>query len=67
MSPPLSKDIISYDDGTEASIGNMAYDVVNFLHWAAEPEMEKRKSLGIKVVLFLSFLLILTIFAKKKI
>ena len=30
-----------------------AWDVVNFLMWAAEPSMEERKHTGVKVVLFL--------------
>ena len=59
MAPPLSDDLIQYTDGTDATLKNMAYDVVNFLQWAAEPEMEMRKKLGIKVI---SFLIIITIF-----
>ena len=31
----------------------MAADVVTFLAWAAEPTMEERKRMGIKVILFL--------------
>ncbi|ABD44387.1 cytochrome c1 [Anaplasma phagocytophilum] len=53
MAPPLSEGLVGYMDGTEASIENMARDVVNFLQWAAEPEMEARKKLGIKVVVSL--------------
>jgi ubiquinol-cytochrome c reductase cytochrome c1 subunit len=45
----------------------MAKDVVNFLQWAAEPEMEKRKSLGIRVIIFISILTILIWFANKAI
>ena len=59
MAPPLSDNLVQYTDGTDSKIENMAYDLVNFLQWAAEPEMEVRKKLGIKVI---SFLLILTIF-----
>ncbi|RZB13183.1 cytochrome c1 [Ehrlichia minasensis] len=59
MAPPLSDNLVQYTDGTDSKIENMAYDIVNFLQWAAEPEMEVRKKLGIKVI---SFLLILTIF-----
>ncbi len=59
MAPPLSDNLVQYTDGTDSKVENMAYDVVNFLQWAAEPEMEMRKKLGIKVI---SFLLILTVF-----
>ena len=34
----------------------MAKDVTNFLVWAAEPELEERKRMGVKVVLFLVLL-----------
>ena len=59
MAPPLSDYLVQYTDGTDSTVKDMAYDVVNFLQWAAEPEMEMRKKLGIKII---SFLLILTIF-----
>lgn len=48
MAPPLSKGLISYTDGTESTIEQMAHDVVTFLSWAAEPELEQRKAMGIK-------------------
>ncbi len=67
MSPPLSDGLIDYTDGTEASLHNMAYDVVNFLQWAAEPEMEQRKGAGIKVILFLIFCSALFIITNKKV
>jgi ubiquinol-cytochrome c reductase cytochrome c1 subunit len=53
MPPPLMEGIVEYDDGTEATISQMAHDVTVFLHWAAEPHMEERKRMGIAVVLFL--------------
>lgn len=53
MPPPLSDDQVSYSDGTKASVDQMARDVVSFLQWAAEPEMESRKQMGIKVLIFL--------------
>jgi len=53
MPPPLSEDIIEYQDGTKATINQMARDITEFLFWAANPHMEERKTIGIKVVLFL--------------
>ncbi|MBY0355765.1 MAG: cytochrome c1 [Rickettsiales bacterium] len=58
---------VQYSDKTEASIDQMARDVTSFLQWAAEPEMEARKKMGIKVMIFLSILTVLLYFAKKRI
>ncbi|QJC27446.1 cytochrome c1 [Anaplasma platys] len=66
MAPPLSKGLVSYMDDTEPTIENMARDVVNFLQWAAEPEMESRKKLGIKVVMSLTAGTILVIFVNRR-
>jgi ubiquinol-cytochrome c reductase cytochrome c1 subunit len=67
MAPPLSEDAIEYTDGTKPTVEQMARDVTTFLAWAAEPNLEQRKSMGIKVVLFLIVLLGLTIAVKKRI
>jgi len=56
MAPPLSEGQVEYPDGTEASVEQMAYDVSNFLMWAAEPKLEKRKRLGFQVLIFLLLL-----------
>jgi len=53
MAPPLSDDAVEYSDGTKATLDQEARDVATFLAWAAEPEMEARKTMGIKVLLFL--------------
>ncbi len=54
MPPPLIDNMLQYQDGTESSMEQMAKDVVIFLQWCAEPEMESRKTLGMKVIIFLS-------------
>ncbi len=53
MAPPLREGQVTYSDGTSASVAQMSKDVVTFLAWAAEPEMEARKQLGVKVFLYL--------------
>lgn len=53
MPPPLSEGAVSYADGTEASVPQMAADVTSFLAWAAEPNLEASKRMGVKTVLFL--------------
>lgn len=67
MAPPLSDGQVTYEDGTVASVDQMAHDVVVFLQWAAEPEMEHRKSLGLKVMMFLVFFTIFFYIAKKRV
>jgi ubiquinol-cytochrome c reductase cytochrome c1 subunit len=68
MTPPLtSNEQVTFDDGTEATIEQMSHDVVNFLQWAAEPEMESRKSIGIRILLFVAILSVMMWFANKAI
>ena len=44
-----------------------AHDVVTFLAWAAQPELEERKRLGVKVLLFLIVLTAMLYAVKRKI
>lgn len=68
MTPPLIKEgQVEYSDGTKATIDQMSHDVVNFLQWAAEPEMESRKALGIKMVLFCFIFTVVMFLAYKRI
>jgi ubiquinol-cytochrome c reductase cytochrome c1 subunit len=53
MPPPLSEGAVEYADGTPATVEQMAEDVTIFLSWAAEPELEARKRMGVKTMLFL--------------
>ena len=52
MAQPLDEDYVDYDDGTENTLPQLAEDITTFLVWSAEPELEARKKLGIKVILF---------------
>ncbi len=53
MPPPIAEGQVDYADGTAATVEQMSRDVTVFLAWAAEPDLEPRKRLGIKVMLFL--------------
>lgn len=68
MTPPLiSEGQVTFDDGTKATVEQMAHDVVNFLQWTAEPEMQERKSIGLRVLTFVGVMAILMWFANKAI
>ncbi len=67
MPAPLSEGQVSYSDGTPATVDQMSRDVVTFLQWAAEPEMESRKQMGIKVLIYLAIFTVFMYFAKRNI
>ena len=67
MPPPLTQGQVTFSDDTPATVEQMAKDVVVFLQWAAEPEMEHRKSIGLKVMIFLLVFTIFFYMVKKKI
>jgi cytochrome c1 len=57
MPPPLVDGTVTYADGTPSNKEQLAKDIVAYLNWTAEPELDYRHSLGIKV---LAFLVVLT-------
>ncbi len=67
MPPPLVDNQVSYSDNTNATIEQMARDVVLFLQWTAEPEMVHRKSIGLKVMIFLIVFAAVLYIAKERI
>ena len=67
MAPPLSEEGVEYADKTKATVAQMASDVTTFLAWAAEPELEVRKRMGVKVILFLLLLTGMLYAVKRKI
>lgn len=67
MAAPLSDGRVDYSDGTKATVDQMARDVTTFLTYVANPEMEERKRMGVRVVLFLALLSGLTYVVKRQI
>ena len=67
MPQPLRDGQIDYADKTPATVQQMSTDVTSFLTWAAEPELERRKQMGIKWVSIFAVLTGLTYAVKKKI
>jgi ubiquinol-cytochrome c reductase cytochrome c1 subunit len=56
MPNPLSDGQVEYADGTPATVENYARDVTAFLMWTAEPKLEERKKMGLKVLVYLIIL-----------
>ena len=67
MAPPLSEGMVTYADGTEATVDQMAQDVAAFLTWTAEPTLVKRKQTGWPALLFVLFATILAYMAKRQV
>jgi ubiquinol-cytochrome c reductase cytochrome c1 subunit len=67
MPPPLADGAVTYDDGAPQTSQQYAKDVSAFLMWSAEPHLDDRKSIGLRVVAFLLVFFGLIYFTKRKI
>ena len=67
MAPPLQDGMVTYDDGTKATVEQMTKDVVAFLTWASDPSFEVRKRMGLKFMIFMIILTLLMYFTKRRI
>ena len=65
MARVLYDGLVEYEDGTPATASQMAKDVVEFLNWSAEPEMDQRKKMGVATIIVTSVLLALSIWVKR--
>lgn len=50
MKPPLTDGQIEYEDGTPATVSQMAKDVSTFLLWCSEPETDARRKAGFQFI-----------------
>jgi ubiquinol-cytochrome c reductase cytochrome c1 subunit len=67
MPQPLSDNAVTFADGAPGTVPQMAHDVVTFLTWASEPNLDDRHRTGFKVIGFLVVAAILFYAAKRKI
>jgi ubiquinol-cytochrome c reductase cytochrome c1 subunit len=67
MRQPLADDQVEYTDGTKATLQNEARDVVTYLTFISNEDMEQRKRMGIKVTIFLVLMTGLTYAVKRKV
>jgi ubiquinol-cytochrome c reductase cytochrome c1 subunit len=67
MPPPLKGNDVTYADGVTASLPQEAADVSAFLAWTADPNLDARREVGVRAVLFLIFLSLLAFATKRRI
>ena len=65
MARVLFDDLVEYEDGTPATTSQMAKDVTTFLNWASEPEHDDRKKWGLKALIIVSSLYLVSVWVKK--
>ncbi|KAK1157638.1 cytochrome c1, heme protein, mitochondrial-like [Acipenser oxyrinchus oxyrinchus] len=65
MAPPIYNEVLEYDDGTPATMSQVAKDVCTFLRWAAEPEHDQRKRMGLKLIMGSAILVPLVYYLKR--
>ncbi|WEW61377.1 cytochrome c1 [Emydomyces testavorans] len=65
MARVLFDGIVEYEDGTPATTSQMAKDVTEFLNWAAEPEMDDRKKMGLKALVIAGTLFAISVWVRR--
>lgn len=65
MARVLYDGLVEYEDETPATTSQMAKDVVEFLNWAAEPEMDQRKKYGMQTLIVTAILFAGSVWIKK--
>ena len=67
MAPPLVEGAVTYDDGVQPTVDQMAQDVSAFLAWASDPHQVERKRTGLVVLIYLLFFGVVTWFSYRRI
>uniref|UniRef100_A0AAZ3Q991 Cytochrome c domain-containing protein n=1 Tax=Oncorhynchus tshawytscha TaxID=74940 RepID=A0AAZ3Q991_ONCTS len=66
MAPPIYNEVLEFEDGTPATMSQVAKDVCTFLRWAAEPEHDQRKRMGLKLLMGSAILVPLVYYMKSR-
>lgn len=67
MAPPLAEGLVEFNDGTPATVEQMVVDLNQFLTFVAEPKLEERKQMGVKLVVFLLIFTIMLYLVKRQV
>jgi cytochrome c1 len=67
MAKPLTDGMVEYSDGSPQTMHQYAKDVSAFLMWTAEPRLEDRKKIGLRVIVYLVVFAGLLYLVKRKI
>lgn len=66
MPPPLSDELVEFDDGHANDLYHLAEDTAAFLMWAAEPKLNDRKEAGLRAIIILTLLTALLYLTNKR-
>jgi ubiquinol-cytochrome c reductase cytochrome c1 subunit len=67
MIPPLADGAVTYDDGAPQTLEQYSKDVSAFLMWTAEPQLDRRKDIGLGVLSFLIVFAVMLFFVKRRV
>ncbi|XP_065676010.1 cytochrome c1, heme protein, mitochondrial isoform X2 [Hydra vulgaris] len=65
MPQQLYPGVMEYDDGTPATVSQMAKDVSTFLKWASEPEHDTKKRMGMKALVICGAMILISLYVKR--
>ncbi len=67
MPQPITDGAVEYKDGTPNTVDHYSRDIAAFLSWAAEPNLDQRRRIGLGAMIFLAVLADLLYRTKKKV
>ena len=67
MPKQITKDRVTFDDGTPSTVENEAHAVATFLAWTADPHQVERKQTGVAVMIYLFIFTLITYLSYRRI